>query len=103
MDTIESNKMIRKENSFSERIEYYQKHTHEPNFYHEYKSRELKSSMNPHESTYMRRTSRSTEALQKASTPVIIVKKVPNFKLLQSRSAKSVKEFIESKKIPKDK
>lgn len=51
----------------------------------------------------MRRTSRSTEALQKASTPVILVKKVPNFKLLQSRSSKSVKDFIESKKIPKDK
>lgn len=40
---------------------------------------------------------------QKASTPLIIVKKVPNFKMLHSRSSKSVKEFIQENKIPKDK
>jgi len=52
----------------------------------------------------MRRTSRSlVDDPQKASTPVIIIKKVPNFKLLQSRSSKSVKDFIESNKIPRDK
>lgn len=39
---------------------------------------------------------------QKASTPLIILKKVPNFKLLHSRSSKSVKDFIQENKIPKD-
>lgn len=49
------------------------------------------------------RTTLSKHGDHKASTPVITVKKVPNFKLLQSRSSKSVKEFIQNNKIPKDK